>query len=97
MVRGPEGAPAAAEALGGFEHGLYAEQWAPYVKVRARVCQFFCRTNTSVLKSCSPGKTVESAGYGYESRENEKTQTTPYRTRCSRLLPSTMLTIVSFN
>eukprot|EP00208_Stichococcus_sp_RCC1054_P001609 CAMPEP_0206146038 /NCGR_PEP_ID=MMETSP1473-20131121/29309_1 /ASSEMBLY_ACC=CAM_ASM_001109 /TAXON_ID=1461547 /ORGANISM="Stichococcus sp, Strain RCC1054" /LENGTH=580 /DNA_ID=CAMNT_0053542467 /DNA_START=392 /DNA_END=2134 /DNA_ORIENTATION=+ len=32
VVRGPEGAAAAAESLGGFEHGLYAEQWAPYVK-----------------------------------------------------------------
>ena len=33
VVRRPEDAADAAQSLGGFEHGLYAEQWAPYVKV----------------------------------------------------------------
>ena len=33
LVRGPAELEAAAARLGGYEHGLYAERWAPFVKV----------------------------------------------------------------
>lgn len=33
VVKSAASAQAAAADLGGFDHGLYAEQWAPYVKV----------------------------------------------------------------
>ncbi|CAG9460415.1 unnamed protein product [Pedinophyceae sp. YPF-701] len=32
VIRDREGAAAAVDQLGGFEHGLYAEQWAPFTK-----------------------------------------------------------------
>lgn len=32
VVGSPEVLPQAVTALGGFEHGLYAERWAPFVK-----------------------------------------------------------------
>lgn len=54
MVRGPEGAAAAAESLGGFEHGLYAEQWAPYVKVRACAVSILLSSRHICLESFTP-------------------------------------------
>lgn len=33
MVREVQGAAAAVDSLGGYGQGLYAERWAPYVKV----------------------------------------------------------------
>ncbi len=35
VVASAEAMAAAVEALGGFEHGLYAERWAPFTKARA--------------------------------------------------------------
>ena len=37
MARDAEGAAAALESLGGYQQGLYAEKWVPYVKVRYKM------------------------------------------------------------